>query len=168
LESPSPDEDNGARVTAIEYTLRAEVAGGLGPQSELDSSTNPPVVSRLHIDFVSWLGDDIVASFPCSIVTEALAQAIVEEGLTGAEFDDVTITKNPHFERFFADTAALLPQWKWLRPTGQPHDSDFWQDDQGILIVSDRALKVLRRFSLENSRIGKYGESEFDVAEPPA
>ena len=127
----------------------------------LDSSTNPPVVSRLHYDFVSWLGDDIIASFPCSIVTEPLAKAIVDEGLTGAEIDEVTITKNPHFERFFSDTAALLPEWKWLRPTGQPHESDFWQDDQGILIVSERALKLLRKFSLENCRIGKYGESEF-------
>lgn len=168
MESLSPAEDADATVPGTEYTLRAEVAGGLGAQSELDSSTNPPVVSRLHIDFVSWLGDDIVASFPCSIVTEALAKAIVDEGLTGAEFDEVTITKNPHFERFFADTAATLPEWKWLRPTGPPHDSDFWQDDQGVLIVSERALNVLRKFSLENCRIGRYGESEFDQAEPPA
>ena len=168
MESPSPDEDTDAPGPGTEYTLRAEVAGGLGAESVVDTSTTPPVVSRLHIDFVSWLGDDIVASFPCIIVTEALAQAIVDEGLTGAEFDEVTITKNPHFERFFEDTAAQLPAWKWLRPTGQPHESDFWQDDQGILIVSEHALKLLRKFSLENCRIGKYGESEFDTAETPA
>jgi len=127
----------------------------------VDSSTHPPVVSRLHYDFVSWLGDDIVATFPCNLVTEALAKAIVDEGLTGAQIDHVTVTKNPQFERFFPDTVASLPEWKWLRPTGQPHESDFWQDDQGILIVSERALKLLRKFSLENCRIGTYGESEF-------
>lgn len=158
--SPSEDNDQ-APLTHAEYTLRAEVAGGIGPQSVIDSSANPPVVSRLQYDFVSWLGDDIVATFPCSIVTEPLAQAIVDEGLTGAQFDEVTITKNPHFERFFPDTAALLPAWKWLRPTGQPHESDFWQDEQGILIVSERALRLMRRFSLENCRIGAYGDSEF-------
>jgi hypothetical protein len=163
LESPPPDETENGDPThpRTEYTLRAEVAGGLGPQSVLDSSTTPPVVSRLHYDFVSWLGDDIVASFPCNLVTEALAKAIVDEGLTGAQIDEVTVTKNPQFERFFPDTVASLPEWKWLRPTGQPHDSDFWQDDQGILIVSERALKLLRKFSLENCRIGTYGESEF-------
>jgi len=165
LESPPPDEtetENGDPTRPrTEYTLRAEVAGGLGPQSVVDSSTHPPVVSRLHYDFVSWLGDDIVATFPCNLVTEALAKAIVDEGLTGAQIDHVTVTKNPQFERFFPDTVASLPEWKWLRPTGQPHESDFWQDDQGILIVSERALKLLRKFSLENCRIGTYGESEF-------
>lgn len=165
MESPPPDEtetENGDPTRPrTEYTLRAEVAGGLGPQSVVDSSTHPPVVSRLHYDFVSWLGDDIVATFPCNLVTEALAKAIVDEGLTGAQIDHVTVTKNPQFERFFPDTVASLPEWKWLRPTGQPHESDFWQDDQGILIVSERALKLLRKFSLENCRIGTYGESEF-------
>lgn len=162
LESPPPAEDVDAPLSRTEYTLRAEVAGALGSQSVVDSSSNPPVVSRLHYDFVSWLGDDIVAAFPCSIVTEALAKAIVDEGLTGAEIDEVVVTKNPHFERFFPDTVALLPEWKWLRPTGRPHESDFWQDDQGILIVSERALKLMRKFSLENCRIGNYGDSEFE------
>ena len=72
VESASAEEKNDAMLPRTEYTLRAEVAGGLGPQSVLDSSTNPPVVSVLHYDFVSWLGDDIVASFPCSIVTSVL------------------------------------------------------------------------------------------------
>jgi hypothetical protein len=162
VESLSSDETDGDSIPGSEYTLRAEVAGALGPQSVLDTSTNPPVVSRLHYDFVSWLGDDILASFPCTIVTEALAKAIADEGLVGAEMDDVIVTKNPHFERFFEDTAAVLPEWRWLRPTGEPHESDFWQDDQGILIVSERALNLLRKFSLENCRIGKYGDSEFD------
>lgn len=161
MESPSPDESTDAQPPRAEYTLRAEVAGGLGPQSVLDTTTTPPVVSRLHYDFVSWLGDDIVAAFPCSIVTNALAQAIVDEGLSGAQIDEVIVTKNPHFERFFPDTAAILPEWKWLRPTGEPHESDFWQDEQGILIVSESALKLMRKFSLENCRIGTYGESEF-------
>jgi hypothetical protein len=161
MESPAPDESTDASPSPAEYTLRAEVAGGLGPQSVLDTATSPPVVSRLQYDFVSWLGDDIVAAFPCSIVTSVLAEAIVDEGLSGAEIDEVIVTKNPHFERFFPDTAAILPEWKWLRPTGEPHESDFWQDEQGILVVSERALKLMRKFSLENCRIGTYGESEF-------
>ena len=161
MESTPTEESTDVSLPHTEYTLRAEVAGGLGPQSVLDSSTNPPLVSKLHYDFVSWLGDDIVGAFPCSIVTEALAEAIVDASLTGAEIDEVIVTKNPHFERFFPDTAAILPEWKWLRPTGEPHESDIWQDEQGILIVSERALKVMRKFSLENCRIGTYGESEF-------
>jgi hypothetical protein len=140
---------------AAAYTLRPEVAGGFGPQSELDTSKHPPVVNRLHYEFAGWLGDDIVATFPSSIVTEELARAIANEGLTGVQFDDVIVTKDPQFERFFPDQAAALPAWRWLRPVGKPRTSDFWQDDKGILYVSDRALNLLRKFHLENGRIGE-------------
>jgi hypothetical protein len=140
---------------ATAYTLRPEVAGGLGPQSNVDTSKHPPVVSRLNYEFAGWLGDDIVASFPISIVTEALAQAIVDEGLTGVRLDDVMVTKDPQFEQFFPDRAAALPDWRWLRPVGPPNVSDFWQDAKGILFVSERALNLLRRFHLEHARIGE-------------
>jgi len=142
---------------ATAYTLRPEVAGGFGPQSELDTSKHPPVVNRLHYEFAGWLGDDIVATFPSSIVTEELAQAIAKEGLTGVQFGDVVVTKDPQFERFFPDQAAALPKWRWLRPVGKPHVSDFWQDEKGILYVSERALNLLRRFNLQHGRIGEVG-----------
>jgi hypothetical protein len=75
-----------------EYSLMPEVAGELGEQSVLDTTKHPPVVDRLHYEFAGWDGDDIVTSFPVTIVTDALANAILEHGLTGAKFDDVIVT----------------------------------------------------------------------------
>jgi hypothetical protein len=133
--------------------LRPEVAGGFGEESVLDASRHPPVVDRLHYEFAGWDGDDIVATFPVTIVTDALAKAIMEHGLTGAEFDDVIVTKDPQFETFFPTEAAALPRWRWLRPVGRPHAADFWQKENGELVVSDRALRLLRQFHLNHAEI---------------
>jgi hypothetical protein len=140
-------------TTAAEYSLSPEVAGDFGEESVLDTTKHPPVVSRLHYEFEGWDGDDIVATFPVTIVTDALAKAIVEHGLTGAKLDDVIVTKDPQFEMFFPTEAAALPKWKWLRPVGRPHAADFWQKENGELIVSDKALRLLRQFHLDHAEI---------------
>ena len=54
------------------HTLEPEVAGGFGEQTILDNSTHPPDVKWLHYVLDGWLGDDILESFPCYIVTERL------------------------------------------------------------------------------------------------
>lgn len=136
-----------------EYRLGPELAGGWGTDTVADTSRHPPIVSQLHYEFAGWLGDDIVESFPVFIVSSRLAQAIEQEALSGAEFDQVKVTKDPQFEHFFPDVAASLPQWRWLRPMGVAHVSDFWQQPDGALAVSERALAVLRRFAIEHSYV---------------
>jgi hypothetical protein len=42
-----------------------------------------------------------------------------------------------------------------LRPVGEPHLSDFWQGPDGSLVVSERALTLLRRFKVENCDIAE-------------
>ncbi len=136
-----------------EYILRPEVAGGLGPQSELDASTYPPRVNRLHYEFSGWLGDDIVESFPTFIVTIPLSDAMSLSRLSGVRFDDLVVTKDPQFEQFFPEVASSLPEWRWLRLAGTPHVDDLWQDETGRLVVSDRALEVFRRFRITNAEV---------------
>ena len=82
--------------------------------------------------------------------TEAIAAA----RLSGAEFDDVVISKDPQFVRFSMEVANNLPAWRWLRPAGEPHASDFWQQrPDGRLVVSERSLDVLRRFNLNHAEV---------------
>jgi len=121
----------------------------------MDTRRHPPLVHRLHYEFAGWDGDDIVESFPVFIVTEPLARAIADEGLSGVEVDDVKVTKDPQFDQFFPDIARSLPEWRWMRPIGKPHVNDFWQRSDGILIVSERALNVLRRFNIENCEVAE-------------
>jgi hypothetical protein len=86
-------------------------------------------------------------------VTARLAEAIAAAGLSGAELDDVAISKDPQFVRFSPEMADSLPEWRWLRPTGEPHASDFWQSPDGRLVVSERSLNVLHRFNLNHAQV---------------
>ncbi len=135
------------------FAIRPEVAGGLGSTTILDITKHPPAVTRLHFEFAGWEGDDIVGTFPCALVTDALAAAIIDEGLTGADLDDVTVSRDPQFEQLFPEQAAALPKWRWLKPIGRADSSDFWQDEHGILVVSKRALDLIRRFRVDHCRI---------------
>jgi hypothetical protein len=137
------------------YIIHPEVAGGFGTETILDPSVHPPVIQRLHYEFSGWSGDDIVESFPCFIVSEALAHAISETGLSGVRFADVLVTKDVQFERFSPEIASTLPSWKWLQPVGVPNIDDFWQDETARLCVSDRAYAVLSGFCLKAAEISE-------------
>jgi hypothetical protein len=77
--------------------IEPEVAGGLGKQSDVDNSVHPPLVRRLHYEFDGWLGDDILETFPCIIVTERLKDRLELEKLSGIVFSDVIVTKSSTF-----------------------------------------------------------------------
>lgn len=87
-------------------------------------------------------------SFPCFIVSERLARAIDEAGLTGVHLDDVEISVDEQFADIFPEEAARLPSWKWLRLMPREAASDFWGDDRANLHVSARAMRLLERFDL--------------------
>ncbi len=136
-----------------EYRLGPEVAGGWGKDTVADTTHHPPVITKLHYEFTGWLGDDIVESFPVFLVSVGLAAGIRQELLTGVELDTVKVTLDPQLTRFFPDVARSLPAWRWLRPNGEPHLDDFWQQKDGALVVSERALTVLRLFNIEHCEV---------------
>lgn len=65
------------------YTVEPEVAGELGPGTVFDRSTRPVTVTQLEYVFTNRLGDPIVESTPCFLVTEGLAERMQHSGLTG-------------------------------------------------------------------------------------
>ncbi len=77
--------------------IEPEVAGSLGEQAQIDNSFFPPLIKNLNYEFEGWLGDDILESFPCYIVTEQLRKGIESEGLTGINFDEVLVSKSELF-----------------------------------------------------------------------
>lgn len=129
--------------------LEPEVAGGWGSETIADTSRHPPVVSRLHYEFEGWLGDDLLESFPCFIVTERLAVALERAGLTGFVLDDVTTTRSPEFEELYPDTQ--LPSFRWLRVTAHAGTADFGIGPDYRLVVSTGALTILERFELKQA-----------------
>jgi hypothetical protein len=126
------------------YLVEPEVAGGWG-RNTLFSRTpgQPTVVHKLHYQFDGWLGDELLETTPCYIVTERLAAEIEKAGLTGVWFDNVEISKSQEFEDWYP--GRELPRFLWMRIAGKRGEHDFWITPKLILAVSERALELLKR-----------------------
>ncbi len=132
--------------------IEPEVAGGLGRQTILDNSVFPPLVEKLHYEFEDWLGDAIVESFPCFIVTGRLKENIEKARLTGIYFDDVLVTKSGNFPH-----AKDLPVFHWAKITGTVTMDDFALSGDFRLIVSEQAFTVLKKAGLIHAVVNKAG-----------
>lgn len=126
------------------YELEPEVAGSLGPATCWDAAQKQ--ITRLDFEFDDWLGDDLVTSTPVVLATARLCDAIADAGLTGVEFAPVTVSRSELFAELHG---GELPAWVWLRVTGRREVDDFWTEVRRDLVVSERALAVARRFSLD-------------------
>lgn len=124
------------------FALDPEVSGGLGPQTVMDRSVHPPVVSRLHYQFDGWLGDEIVESFPCVLVTETLFRHFEAAHLTGMEAGDVEVSLSDQFHDACPDVD--LPVFVWLRVVGAAGRDDFGIGPDFRLVVSATALQVIQ------------------------
>jgi hypothetical protein len=124
------------------FALDPEVAGGLGPHTLMDASVHPPVVSKLHYQFDGWLGDEIVESFPCFLVTEALFRKLAAKQLTGIESAEVEVSCSQVFEDACRD--VHLPPFVWLKVAGVAGRDDFGIGPTFRLVVSSLALEVIQ------------------------
>ncbi len=136
------------------YRLSPEVAGGLGEDTIMDRTHVPPIVSRLHYVFDGWLGDDIVESYPCFIVTGAVAERLQQSNANGFTLREVEVSTSDEFKD--QSVSRDLPIFRWLDVTGIPGKDDFGLDTDGRLVVSDRVLTILREEHLEHCLLDKY------------
>lgn len=123
------------------YVVAPEVAGGLGANTVLDRSTHPPLVSRLHYEFDGWLGDELLETFPCFIVSERIRDLILRSGFTGAEFAPVEMSTSSTFGELCPN--RVIPAFVWLKLTGAPGIDDFGLSENHRLVVSKRVLLAL-------------------------
>lgn len=137
------------------YLLRPEVAGGLGPQSKVDTSVHPPVVTRLHFVVESWLGDDLVETFPCFLVTERLADALRESGFSGFRMGqaETSFEGGPPRSGLSPGKEGFL----WLKVHGVASRSDIGITPDAQLVVSERVLQLLRRYTLSHCEVAPCG-----------
>lgn len=138
-------------MTTGRWVLSPEVAGELGDDTRLDSSAHPPKVYRFHHHFAGWLGDELLEAFPCFLVSSDLAKALEEAGLIGFSLDEVEVSVSPEFQALYPGRA--LPEFRWLKITGENRNADFRLTSDFRLEVSSRALKVLRKFNIGHAAI---------------
>ncbi|WP_231570837.1 hypothetical protein [Vibrio jasicida] len=60
-----------------QYLIEPEVPGGFGKNTLGRFDVHPPIVEKLHLEFDGWQGDDLLEAFPCFLVSEHLATALV-------------------------------------------------------------------------------------------
>lgn len=136
------------------FVLEPEVAGSLGENTVLDRTAHPPRVTKLHYVFDGWLGDPLLESFPAFIVTSDLKARLQEAGLKGAEFESVEISRSEEF--MDRHPGRALPEFERLLPTGQAGRDDIGAASDGRLVVSERALGVLRSSEVENALVEPF------------
>jgi hypothetical protein len=136
------------------WIIEPEVAGGLGKGTKMNSSVHPPIVSHLHYEFDDWLGDDLVESFPCFIVTDRLGRALEKSDLTGWRLKKVLVTTSAEFRELHP--ALKLPEFHWLVVEGAP-GSDFWVDANNQLELTDRAWEFLQQFNVRHASVSLAG-----------
>ena len=61
------------------FYIEPEVAGGIGPNSETHRENGKLVVTRLNYEFSGWLGDAVLESTPCFLVTETARQMLEKQ-----------------------------------------------------------------------------------------
>lgn len=140
----------------MKYLLEPEVAGSLGDKTELDSSVHPPVVHTLDYRIEGWLGDDLLESFPVFVAAPELVAALTDEGVTGFRDRGPGVVS---FDEQFAKVGDSWPRvqnFRWLDIVGVPTDDLSLQ--QGTLVASERAWRILQQFKLDNCDVA---EGEF-------
>ncbi len=90
------------------------MAGGFGKNARI---THRPgarlIVEHLHYQLDGWLGDELLESTPCFIVTSALARELDSARLTGILIDDVEVSVSAQFKALRGD--LTVPEFRWLK-----------------------------------------------------
>lgn len=136
------------------YIMFPEVAGGLGSKTILDNSVFPPVVKNLNYEFDGWLGDDLLESFPCFIVSESLKNALIESDLKGFQFSRVLVTKSHTFIELYPDRE--LPSFYWIQINGKLCIDDFSVTEKSELVISSQAKKLLSNHNISHAVIKSF------------
>ncbi len=139
------------------HIVEPEIAGGWGENTEFTRTPGQSVVvHKLHYQFDGWLGDELVESTPCYIVSEKMAGELRRAKLTGFVLDDVETTTSEQFREIYPDRE--LPMFLWLKVEGAPGSDDFGVTSNLQLVVSDRALKALADVGIANALVEPFDE----------
>jgi hypothetical protein len=137
------------------YAIEPEVAGELGKGTVMDTSVHPPRVSAVHYVITDWLGDDIIESFPCYLVTPQLGTDLQASGLSGFCLDSAQVTLSEEAVDF---GITEVSDFRWLVVSRRPGEDDFRVLATGQAVISERALQTLQTHTLNNCDMELYSE----------
>lgn len=137
------------------YLLDPEIAGEIGEQSDIVYEEGKiKEVKFLEYVFSGWQGDELLTTHPCFIVSESLAIDIKKAGLLGVEFTDVKISISEDFQEMF--DGVKLPRFiraiftNIYEENVNDLDVDFYINKYKEIVVSERALLILKKHKINN------------------
>ena len=153
------------------FFLESDIAGEPGGNTVLDHSKTPPTVRKLEYNFYYWFGDVLLRTYRSWIITAAAMNEIQKHGFTGAKAAEVSITKSDDFCE--QNPSLILPEFVWLKVFGTagrddfgtgyrlnagsidlfPYDARFYE-----LVVSERALDLLKRLGIAHASVWTFSE----------
>ena len=137
------------------HIVEPEVAGGLGVNTEVTRTPGQPIVIHtLHYQFNGWMGDELLESTPCYIVSEKMAEKLQQAQLSGFTLDEVETTKSEQFRELYTDRE--LPRFLWLKVDGSAGQDDFGVTLDLQLVVSDRALETLVEVGISHALVEPF------------
>lgn len=145
------------------YILDPETAGNTDFPATVQEV--PPSRRKVTVVFDVWLGDDIMEAYPCYLVTKRLWDMLATGGFTGASSGAIKSVKGDMWRQMCPRQST--PDVVWLKVTGKAGQDDFGvapvpDDLLGTpvvirkLVASQRVLALLKQFSIEHCKIGKY------------
>lgn len=139
------------------FSLDPECPGSLADDVDLETSVHPPLVESetLHIEFNTWMESALIEVFPCYCVTRELREAIGAMELSGCWFAPAKITKSESFNQFYP-AGRHIPEFTWLKVEGKTGVDDFGISKDHLLIVSERALSLIREHGLYQCGVEPY------------
>lgn len=114
----------------------------------------------LEYSFMGWQGDELLSTHPCFIVTESLQNDIISNGLTGVKFRDIAMT----FSDEFYDICGNIKVPRFVQiicndlyeDNAENLHNDFYVNKYKEIIVSEKALSVLKQHNINVCAIEKY------------
>lgn len=131
--------------------------------TEVDATTAPVTVRRLHYEFEGWFGDCLVASDEVYVLEESAADELVARRFSGFDLRDAIISTSDVFDELLPD--VVLPKFVWLDVTGVAGVDDLGLEPDGRLVVAANVLTVLRKHGIDNCGIERYIENPTDQDE---
>lgn len=132
------------------FLLKPDVPGYLvNPKGTLANYSN---ISSVHYVLECFPTDDIFKCRRIYIVKEDLAYALARSEMTGFELKSCVVSKGDQFE-ISSPGYKELPELLWLYIDGVAGSDDFGISDNLKLIISERALELLKGFVIENADI---------------
>jgi hypothetical protein len=135
------------------YDLDPEVPGEIGNYSNLDLLQYPVAGGQLQYTFHGWLGDCLVTSTPLFLITMEAGKELAGLSVTGCSLATAVVSVSEEFEELHP--GLKLPEFAWLKVGGEVGVDDFALSRGLYLVVSERALAVLRRHGLDHADVAE-------------